>query len=75
MSAAERVRLTVDGDSPVAEASGRPVKTRRNRRPDRRRVKLLRSYTIDEVARTLGVHRNTVRQRLGCVSSTKSVRS
>jgi excisionase family DNA binding protein len=35
--------------------------TRRNRRPDRRRVKLLRSYTIDEVARTLEVHRNTVR--------------
>jgi hypothetical protein len=35
--------------------------TRRNRRPDRRRVKVLRSYTIDEVARTLEVHRNTVR--------------
>ena len=35
--------------------------TRRNRRPDRRRVKALRNYTIDEVARTLGVHRNTVR--------------
>jgi Helix-turn-helix domain len=35
--------------------------TRRNRRPDRRRVKALRSYTIDEVARTLEVHRNTVR--------------
>jgi transposase len=34
--------------------------TRRNRRPDRRRVKALRSYTIDEVARTLEVHRNTV---------------
>jgi excisionase family DNA binding protein len=69
MSGAEVVRVTVDGDSPVAEEcthprpdrSGRPVKTRRNRRPDRRRVKLLRSYTIDEVARTLGVHRNTVR--------------
>jgi hypothetical protein len=69
MSAAKGVRVTVDGDSPVAEACthpcpdrlGRPVKTRRNRRPDRRRVKLLRSYTIDEVARTLGVHRNTVR--------------
>jgi len=69
MSAAEGDRVTVDGDSPIAEActhprpdrSGRPVKPRRNRRPDRRRVKLLRSYTIDEVARTLGVHRNTVR--------------
>ena len=35
--------------------------TRRNCRPDRRRVKVLRSYTIDEVARTLEVHRNTVR--------------
>ena len=35
--------------------------TRRNRRLDRRRVKALRSYTIDEVARTLKVHRNTVR--------------
>ena len=35
--------------------------TRRNRRPDRRRVKALRSYTIDEVARTLEIHRNTVR--------------
>ena len=35
--------------------------TRRNRRPDRRRVKALRSYTIDELARTLKVHRNTVR--------------
>ena len=35
--------------------------TRRNRRPDRRRVKALRSYTIDEVARTLEVHRNTIR--------------
>jgi hypothetical protein len=35
--------------------------TRRNCRPDRRRVKALRSYTIDEVARTLEVHRNTVR--------------
>ncbi len=34
---------------------------RRNRRPDRRRVKVLRSYTIDDVARTLEVHRNTVR--------------
>ena len=33
--------------------------TRGNRRPDRRRVKALRSYTIDEVARTLEVHRNT----------------
>jgi hypothetical protein len=57
------VRVIVDGDSPVPERprSGRPLKTRRNRRPDRRRVKLLRSYTIDEAARTLEVHRNTVR--------------
>src|SRR6202050_3162513 len=38
----------------------RPVMTRPNPRPDRRRVKVLRSYTIDEVARTLEVHRNTV---------------
>jgi Helix-turn-helix domain len=35
--------------------------TGRIRRPDRRRLKLLRSYTIEEVARTLEVHRNTVR--------------
>ena len=35
--------------------------TRRNRRPNRRRMKVHRSYTIDEVARTLEVHRNTVR--------------
>jgi excisionase family DNA binding protein len=33
----------------------------RARRPDRRRIKILRSYTIEEVARLLGVHRNTVR--------------
>jgi hypothetical protein len=52
--------MSAAGD-PRPDRSGRPVKTRRNRRPDRRRVKLLRSYTIDEVARTLGVHRNTVR--------------
>jgi hypothetical protein len=66
---ASGVRMTVDGESPVLAArahprpdrSARPVKTRRNRRPDRRRVKLLRSYTIDEVARTLEFHRNTVR--------------
>jgi excisionase family DNA binding protein len=67
MSAAEVVRVTVDGHSPVAEActhprpDRRPVKTRSNRRPDRRRVKALRTYTIDEAARTLEVHRNTVR--------------
>jgi hypothetical protein len=34
---------------------------RRNRRPDGRRVKSLRSYAIDEAARVIGVHRNTVR--------------
>jgi hypothetical protein len=63
------IRATVDGHSPVAEEftsarpdpPRRPAKTQRNRRPDRRRVKLLRSYTIDEIARTLEVHRNTVR--------------
>ena len=32
-----------------------------NRRPDGRRAKSLRSYSIDEIARLLGVHRNTVR--------------
>jgi Helix-turn-helix domain len=37
------------------------VTTRRTRRPDRRRLKALRSYTIEEVARTLEIHRNTVR--------------
>jgi excisionase family DNA binding protein len=34
---------------------------RRNCRPDRRRIKSLRSYTFEEAARDLGVHRNTVR--------------
>jgi excisionase family DNA binding protein len=34
---------------------------RRNRRPDGRRAKSLRSYAIDEAARVIGVHRNTVR--------------
>ena len=33
----------------------------RNRRPDWRRIKSKLSYTIEEVARTLGTHRNTVR--------------
>jgi excisionase family DNA binding protein len=35
--------------------------TRRNRRPNWRRVKTLRSYTIEEAASLLDVHRNTVR--------------
>jgi hypothetical protein len=48
-------------DQPRLNRSARPVKTRRNRRPDRRRVKSLRTYTIDEAARALEVHRNTVR--------------
>jgi excisionase family DNA binding protein len=34
---------------------------RRNRRPNWRRVKSLRCYTIDEAARALGVHRNSIR--------------
>jgi excisionase family DNA binding protein len=34
---------------------------RRNHRPDWRRIKTLRSYTIDEAARLVGVHRNSVR--------------
>ena len=34
---------------------------RRNRRPDWRRVKRLRSYTIEEAATALSVHRNAVR--------------
>jgi excisionase family DNA binding protein len=33
----------------------------RNRRPDWRRIKSLRSYTIDEAASTLRVHRNAIR--------------
>lgn len=33
----------------------------RNRRPDWRRIKGKLSYTIDEAARALGIHRNTVR--------------
>lgn len=32
-----------------------------NRRADLRRVKIHRSYTIDELARVTGVHKNTVR--------------
>jgi hypothetical protein len=35
--------------------------TRRNCRPDWRRIKTLRSYTIDEAASALHVHRNAVR--------------
>jgi len=34
---------------------------RRNRRPDWRRIKTLRSYTIEEAANALHVHRNAVR--------------
>jgi excisionase family DNA binding protein len=34
---------------------------RRRKRPDRRRLKSLWCYTIEEAARRLGVHRNTVR--------------
>jgi excisionase family DNA binding protein len=33
----------------------------RNRRADWRRIKSKRSYTFDEAARALGIHRNTVR--------------
>jgi len=33
----------------------------RNRRPDWRRIKSKTSYTFDEAARALGVHRNTLR--------------
>jgi len=35
--------------------------TRRNRRPDWRRIKTLRSYTIDEAAGALQVHPNAIR--------------
>jgi excisionase family DNA binding protein len=34
---------------------------RRNRRPDWRRIKTLRSYTIEEAATALEVHRNAIR--------------
>ena len=34
---------------------------RRNRRPNWRRIKTLRTYTIDEAAKALGVHRNSIR--------------
>jgi hypothetical protein len=34
---------------------------RRNRRPDWRRIKSLRSYTVEEAATALKIHRNTVR--------------
>ena len=36
----------------------------RNRRADWRRIKGKYSYTVEEVARALNLHRNTVRQRL-----------
>lgn len=34
---------------------------KRKRRPNYRRVKIHRNYTIEEIARLLGTHRNTVR--------------
>ena len=34
---------------------------RRNRKPNWRRIETLRGYTIDEAAKALGVHRNTIR--------------
>ena len=53
------------------------VTTRRTRRPDRRRLKALRSYTIEEVARTLEIHRNTsgIGSKLACPSSIANVPS
>jgi hypothetical protein len=38
------------------------VRARRRTRPNPRRVKKLNSYTVDEAARTLDVHKNTVRE-------------
>lgn len=35
--------------------------TMRRRRPNHRRVKIHRSYTVEEIARLFGVHKNTVR--------------
>ena len=41
----------------------RPLRTKsRPRRPDWRRIKIHRSYTVDEVARVLGVAKGTVRR-------------
>jgi hypothetical protein len=37
-------------------------------RPDHRRVKLHRSYSVDEVARLFDMHPNTVRNFSACVT-------
>jgi transposase-like protein len=44
-------------DSPVVTRSRR----RKKRHPNYRRVKIHRSHTVEEIARSLGVHKNTVR--------------
>lgn len=41
--------------------SARPLTSMRKRRPNYRLVKIHRSYTVEEAARLLGTHKNTVR--------------
>ena len=45
----------------VAQPARRPTAARATRRPNHRLVKVHRSYTVDEIARLFGIHRNTVR--------------
>ena len=47
--------------SPGQNASAGP-RPRKRPRPDYRRLKIHRNYTVEEITRVLGVHRNTVRE-------------